>query len=46
MMRQYSNINGYSMAMHARAESESAFLGRTVVTIDYGNYKLEVKTGK
>jgi hypothetical protein len=46
MMRQYSNINGYSMAMHARAESYSALFGRTVVTIDYSNYKLEVKTGK
>ena len=46
MTRQYSNINGYSMAIHARAESDSALLGRTVVTIDYGNYELEVKTGK
>ena len=46
MMRQYSNINGYSMAMHARAESESAFFGRTVVTIDYSDYKLVTKTGR
>jgi len=46
MMRQYSNINGYSMAMHARAESDSALFGRTVVTIDYTSYKLETKTGK
>jgi hypothetical protein len=46
MMRQYTNINGFSMAMHARAESDSALFGRTVVTIDYSDYKLEVKTGK
>jgi hypothetical protein len=46
MMRQYSNINGYSMAMHARAESDSALFGRTVVTIDYSDYKLEIKAGK
>ena len=46
MMRQYSNINGYSMAIHARAESDSALFGRTVVTIDYSDYKLEIKTGK
>jgi hypothetical protein len=46
MMRQYSNINGYSMAMHARAESDSALFGRTVVTIDYSDYKLMTKTGK
>lgn len=46
MMRQYTNINGYSMAIHARAESDSALFGRTVVTIDYSDYKLEIKTGK
>ena len=44
MMRQYANINGYSMAMHARAESDSLLFGRTVVTIDYSNYKLDIKT--
>ena len=46
MMRQYLNINGYSMAMHARAESDSMLFGRTVVTIDYSDYKLVTKTGK
>jgi hypothetical protein len=46
MMRQYTNIEGYSMAIHARAESDSALLGRTVVIIDYSNYNLEIKTGK
>jgi hypothetical protein len=46
MTRQYSNINGYSMAMHANAESDSALLGRTVVTIDYSDYKLVTKTGR
>ena len=46
MMRQYSNINGYSMAMHARAESDSALFGRTVVTIDYSDYKLMTKSSK
>ena len=46
MMRQYENISGFSMAMHARAESNSAFFGRTVVTIDYNDYKLQIKAGK
>jgi hypothetical protein len=46
MMRRYANIDGYSMAMHARADSDSAFFGRTVVAIDYSDYKLEVKNGK
>lgn len=43
MMRQYTNINGFSMATHARAESESPLFGRTVVTIDYSDYKLQLK---
>jgi hypothetical protein len=46
MMRQYANVNGFSMAMHARAESNSAFFGRTVVTVDYSNYQLQVSRAK
>jgi len=46
MMRQYANINGISMAMHARAESSSFLFGRTVVTIDYSNYNLQLKSSK
>jgi len=46
LMRQYTKINGYSMANHARAESDSSLFGRTVVTIDYSDYKLEIKSGK
>jgi hypothetical protein len=44
LMRKYTNIDGYSMAIHARAESDSALFGRTVVTIDYSDYNLEIKT--
>lgn len=46
MMRQYSNIDGFSMAMHARAESTSMLFGRTVVTIDYGGYQLQLQKSK
>lgn len=46
MMRHYSNIDGYSMATHARAESDSTLFGRTVVTIDYSDYNLEIKAHK
>ncbi len=46
MTRQYTDINGYSMATHAHAESDSILFGRTVVTIDYSDYKLVTKTGK
>ena len=41
MMRQYSNIDGYAMSQHARAESDG-FFGRTVVTIDYSDYHIQL----
>jgi hypothetical protein len=43
MMRQYMTVNGYAMATHARAESDSMLFGRTVVTIDYKNYQIEFR---
>ena len=43
MMRQYTNLSGFAMATHARAESTSALFGRTVVTIDYSGYQLHAK---
>ena len=46
MMRQYANINGFSMAMHARAESTSMLFGQTVVTIDYSNYQFQLRGSK
>lgn len=42
MMRQYRNMSGFAMATHARAESNSGFFGKTVVTIDYQDYKIDV----
>lgn len=45
MMREYENVDGYSMATHARAESKSFLFGQTVVTIDYSDYRLEVRPG-
>ncbi|MGB8031829.1 MAG: hypothetical protein WCF30_19425 [Terracidiphilus sp.] len=46
MMRRYVSIDGFPMATHARAESDSPLFGRTVVIIDYSDYKLEIKTRK
>lgn len=46
MMRDYSNIDGFAMAIHARAESSSLLFGRTVVTIDYSDYHLQLRAGK
>lgn len=42
LMRQYVEIQGYSMAKHARAES-SSIVGRIVVTIDYSDYHLQLR---
>lgn len=43
MMRQYRNMNGFAMATHARAESDSGWLGKTVVTIEYQDYKIDLR---
>jgi hypothetical protein len=42
MMRQYTQIDGFPMATHARAESSSLLFGRTVVLIDYSDYNLQL----
>lgn len=46
MMREYVNVGGYSMAMHAHADSDSMIFGRTVVMIDYRDYQLQTKSNK
>ncbi|MGH9590464.1 MAG: hypothetical protein ACRD25_08710 [Terracidiphilus sp.] len=40
IMREYRKIHGYAMATHARAESNSHIIGRTVVTVEYSHYDL------
>lgn len=42
MLRRYTNLQGYAMATHARAESSSMLFGHTVVIIDYGDYKFQI----
>ena len=46
VMRQYANVNGFGMATHARAVSDSFLLGRTIVTIDYRDYQIQLRPGK
>jgi hypothetical protein len=46
LMRQYTTMNGYAMATHSRAESDSFLFGRTVVTIDYTGYQLQLRAEK
>lgn len=41
MQRDYTKIDGFSMATHARAESSTFVYGRTVVIIDYSGYQIE-----
>jgi hypothetical protein len=43
MTRRYTLLNGYAMATHAHAESDSFLLGRTVVLIDYTDYKIQLR---
>lgn len=43
MMGRYDNMQGYAMAVYARAESSSALFGRTVIVIDYNDYQLQLR---
>ena len=45
MMREYADVDGFSMATHARAESSTFLYGRTVVTIDYSGYHIDLRQG-
>jgi hypothetical protein len=45
MMREYALVDGFSMATHARAESSTFLYGKTVVTIDYTGYHIDVRPG-
>ena len=43
VMRQYAMIDGFAMATHARASSDSFLFGQTLVTIDYTGYQIQVQ---
>ena len=46
VMRHYVNVNGFPMATQARAISDSFLLGRTTVTIDYQDYKIQLRPAR
>jgi hypothetical protein len=46
LMRQYATVKGFAEATHARASASSFMFGQTVVTIDYGDYAIELVAGK
>jgi hypothetical protein len=43
VLRQYVMVDGYAQATQVRAVSDSKLLGQTVVTIDYTDYKMELR---
>jgi hypothetical protein len=42
VLRQYTIMDGFAMATHAHAVSNSALLGETVINIDYSGYDLQL----
>jgi hypothetical protein len=36
-------MRGYAMAIHARTESSSSLFGKTVITIDYSDYRFQIR---
>jgi hypothetical protein len=46
MVRQYASMSGFAMATQARAVSNSNLLGRTVVTIDYREYQIQLRPAR
>ncbi len=43
LFRQYTMIDGFPMATHARAGSNSWLVGQTTIKIDYTGYQLQVR---
>jgi outer membrane lipoprotein-sorting protein len=46
VMRQYADVSGFAMATYARAVSNSFLFGRTVVTVDYRDYQMQLRVAK
>ena len=46
VMRQYALVSGFAQALHARAESDSTLFGKTIVTIDYRDYQVNLRADK
>jgi hypothetical protein len=46
VFRQYTTVNGFAMATHARATSDSFLFGQTVVKIDYQGYEIQLRPAK
>ena len=46
VFRQYTMINGFPVATHARAVSNSWLVGQTVIEIDYTDYAMKLRASK
>jgi hypothetical protein len=46
VFRQYTMMEGFPMATHARAVSNSWLVGQTVITIDYTGYAIQLRASK
>jgi hypothetical protein len=46
MTRQYAIVAGFAQATHASAVSNSFLFGKTVVTIDYRDYQVQLRPAK
>lgn len=46
VFRQYTMIDGFPVATHARAVSNSWLVGQTVITIDYTDYEIQLRASK
>jgi hypothetical protein len=46
VFRQYSTIDGFSMATHARAVSNSWLAGQTTIKIDYTDYQIQLRAAR
>jgi outer membrane lipoprotein-sorting protein len=44
MKRQYAKVGEFAQGIHARAQSDSFLFGQTVVTIDYRDYQIQLRT--
>ena len=46
VFRQYTQIDGFPMATHAKAVSNSSLLGQTTIKIDYTGYQMQLQPAK
>ena len=46
VFRQYTMMDGFPVATHARAVSNSWLVGQTVITIDYTDYAMQLRASK